>query len=138
MSIGIFNDKKSCPDNNKIINVLGKKKNVWIEFIDFIRENSSKLEDLRFYGKNYGWALRFRKNNKVLISLYPSKDSFIAQIILGKTESETALKSSLDMKIKKIIEGATEFKEGRWLFIPVKNRKDIKDVKYLLSLKINS
>ena len=137
MSIVIFTDKENCPDNNQIINVLGKKKNVWIDFIDFIRENYSKQEDLRFYEKNYGWAVRFRKNGKSLMSLYPSKDSFIVQIILGNADQETALTSSIDVDIKKIIGGATAFKEGHWLFIPVKNGKDIKDVKYLLSLKIN-
>jgi hypothetical protein len=136
MSIGIFTDKENCPDDEQILEVLGRKKTAWIEFTGFIRENYSKQEDMRFYGKNYGWALRFRKNGKAFISFYPKEKSFVVQLILKSPCAETALNSSINDEIKNIIKNANPYSEGRWLFIPIKSAKDIKDVKYLLSLKI--
>lgn len=135
MSIGIFTDKENYPTDNQILEVLGKKKKAWIEFTEFIRENYSKQEDMRFYGKNYGWALRFRKSGKALISFYPAKDSFVVQIILKNSDADTTLAGTINENIKKIIREANPYSEGRWLFIPIKSAKDIKDVKYLLTLK---
>jgi hypothetical protein len=98
-------------------------------------DNYRLKSDFAFYGKNYGWALRFRKGGKALLSLYPGQDSFTAQIIVSEAQVEKALSSGLGKKATKIIEEAHPYPEGRWLFIKVESEQDLNDIKQLLIVK---
>ena len=135
MTIGIFTDKQQPPAPEEILAMLGRSRSAWENLTQFVRETYSHQEDLRFYGKNYGWAVRFRKSGKSLIAFYPAQDSFTVQIILGEAAVAQALALKIGRQVRQIIEAAHTFAEGRWLFIPVKTAKDIKDIQVLLSLK---
>ena len=135
MSIGIFTDKLHPPAVQDVTAALGSKFTMWEEMIRFVYENYRSQGEFKFYGKNYGWALRFRKGSKALLSLYPNAEGFAAQIILGEPEVEAARALKLGKKIWETIQAAHPYPEGRWLFINVKTNKDLKDVQQLLRLK---
>jgi hypothetical protein len=138
MSIGIFTDKNHPPTMKQILTALGDKRSAWEEFVAFVRAKYPSQEEFKFYGKNYGWALRFRKGGKSLLSLYPSQDGFIVQVIL----SEAAVQATRDLKlgrcVRQVIEGAHPYPEGRWLYVPIKSQKDMKDVQQLLAVKLGT
>ena len=135
MSIGAFVNKAHPPTIEQVLDAIGSKRPAWEEFTRFLRERFAAKEELKFYGKNYGWALRFRKSGKALVSLYPAEKSFTIQVIL----SEANVKQTRDLRIGKhvrqIIEQAHAYPEGRWLFIPVKSERDVRDAQELLALK---
>jgi hypothetical protein len=88
MSYSAFLDKDHCPKMKEVLAILGFKRQLWESLIRFGEvQFKVKKSDLRFYGKNYGWALRFRKRGKALISLYLAKEGFTAQIIIGRSEA---------------------------------------------------
>ena len=138
MSIGVFTDKAHPPTSEQILKTIGAKQLDWEELVRFIRDEFAAQAEFKFYGKNYGWAWRFRKRGKALASLYPAADSFVVQVILGKTETQHARALRLGKRVRAIIENAHAFPEGRWLFIPVKSRKDIQDICQLLALKVGA
>ena len=77
-------------------------------------------EDFRFlYGKQYGWALRFRIRGQLLTSLYPAVEGFTVQINLSPAAVEQAQQMNLGANVQGAIARATPYPEGRWLFIPV-------------------
>ena len=82
MGIGIFTDKSHPPTMKQILDALGDQRSAWEAFVTFVRAKYSSQEEWKFYGKNYGWALRFRKSGKALLSLYPAEESSIVQVIL--------------------------------------------------------
>jgi hypothetical protein len=135
MSVGIFTDKTQPPTSQQILTAVGARRAAWEKLIQFIRDRYAAQEDWSFYGRNYGWALRFRKSGKALISLYPAQNGFAVQVVLGEPEVQTALGMKIGQHIRSIVEAATPFAEGRWLFIPVKSAQDIRDVQQLLTLK---
>jgi hypothetical protein len=135
MGVGIFTDKNHQPTLDEVMEAIGQKQAEWQEIVQFIREKRSVHEEFRYYGKNYGWALRFRKSSKSLTSLYPAEGGFTIQIILNETEVEKALSLGLGEHIEHIMKEAHPFPEGRWLFIPVESDKDLQDIKVLLSIK---
>ncbi len=135
MSIGVFTDKAHPPTSEQILKAIGAKRSDWEQLVRFIRDEFAAQGEFKFYGKNYGWAWRFRKRGKSLTSLYPAADSFVVQVILGETETQQARAMRLGKHVRTIIENAHAFPEGRWLFIPVKSRKDIQDIHQLLALK---
>ena len=81
MSVGVFTDKGHAPTAEQISESIGSRRAAWEDIVQVIRESYSHQEDWRFYGKNYGWALRFRKGGKTLVSLYPAEGSFTVQLI---------------------------------------------------------
>ena len=138
MSIGVFVDKAHPPTMDQVFQAIGLRQPAWEELVRFIRERFTAQEEFRFYGKNYGWAMRFRKSGKALASLYPVENGFTIQIILGAAETQKARALRLGKRVERIIDEAHAYPEGRWLFIPVKSAKDIKDVEQLLALKLGA
>jgi hypothetical protein len=136
MAIGTFTDKEHKPTIAEIVAAIGSKKLLWENMNNFMAESYKLKSDFAFYGKNYGWALRFRKAGKALLSLYPGQEEFTAQVIIGQEQAEKALSSGLSKKAIKVIEDAHPYPEGRWLFIKVESGQDLNDVKQLLTVKL--
>jgi hypothetical protein len=135
MAIGVFTHKLHQPTTQQILVAIGSKQPLWESLTGFIADSHKLKSDFAFYGKNYGWALRFRKGGKALLSLYPSQESFTAQVILSQEQVDEALSSGLSKKAIKIIEDARPYPEGRWLFIKVESEQDLNDIKKLLTVK---
>ena len=74
MSKGIFIDKNDKPTENEVFAAISSAKPSWDDLISFIETNYKIEGEFKFYGKNFGWALRYRKSGKVLISIYPGKN----------------------------------------------------------------
>ena len=67
MSIGFFTEKEHQPENDEILEVLGLKRKAWKELTAFVTETYRPSVEPRFYGKNYGWAMRYRKGGEALL-----------------------------------------------------------------------
>jgi len=135
MAVGTFVDKQHRPTKEEISSSIGPKKELWENLERFIGENYRTKRDFAFYGKNYGWAVRFRKAGKALLSMYPGKGSFTAQIVLGETAARNASRLKLRKNAKNMLDSAHRFPEGRWLFIRIELKRDVADVQELLLLK---
>jgi hypothetical protein len=139
MSIGLFTDKKRQPTDAEILQAVGTKLPLWEALIGHIQEKYPAEEDFKFlYGKNYGWAWRFRIKGQLLISLYPTKGGFTVQINLGPEAIEKAQSMKLAKNAQLAIERANPYPEGRWLFIPVESKSDLQSVQQLLGLRFEN
>jgi hypothetical protein len=135
MAVGTFVDKQHQPTMKGIFASIGSKKELWDSLERFVAENCRTKRDFAFYGRNYGWALRFRKAGKALLSMYPGEGSFTVQIVLGAIPAKKASNLKLGRNVRTVLENAHEFPEGRWLFIKVGSKQDVRDVQQLLLLK---
>ncbi|KPL73333.1 hypothetical protein ADM99_03715 [Leptolinea tardivitalis] len=139
MSIGYFTDKKTEPADTDVRRVIGSRLSLWEKVINGIQSTYSPMEDFKFlYGSNYGWGRRFRLKGQLLTSLYPTEGGFTVQIILDPESIEAALNMNTGKNTRQAIEKATPYPEGRWLFIPVENQDDVKDIFDLLILRVKS
>jgi len=136
VAIGIFVDKKHQPTMDEGFAAVGAKQLLWESLTQFIADNYRIKGDFAFYRKNYGWALRFRKGGKALVSMYPGKNGFTVQIVIGRIQTEKAFRLNLGKNVKKILRDAHQFPEGRWLFIEIRSKQDLQDVRELLLLKL--
>jgi hypothetical protein len=136
MSIGVFTDKDHQPTGTEVFGAIGPMLPAWQVLIKFIRDNYAVQEDFKFlYGKKYGWALRFRINGKLLTSLYPTQNGFIAQVILNPAAVKQAQSMKLGKNVRQAIAKARPYPEGRWLFVPVESENDVRDIQHLLALR---
>lgn len=137
MGIGIFTDKYQQPTDAEVAAVLGPQLATWHALIEFIREKFPADEDFTFlYGKQYGWARRFRMRGKLLTSLYPAQDGFTVQINLSPAAIEQAQQMQLGDHVQQAIARANPYPEGRWLFVPVTAAADLPDIQQLLALRV--
>jgi len=138
MSVGAFTDRQSPPSTEDIQASLGSKGPLWEDLMIHAQEACGKPGEWKFYGRNYGWAMRFRKSGKAFLSLYPGVEALTVQIILTEGQVERARAFRLPKEVREKIEAAHPFPEGRWIFVPVRSPRDAAAVKRLVSLKLGS
>jgi hypothetical protein len=137
MPVGAFVEKQHQPTMREVFASIGSKKGLWENLEKFVAENFRTKRDFAFYGKNYGWALRFRKAGKALLSMYPGEGGFTVQIVLAETPAKKASSLKLGKNARNVLESAHEFAEGRWLFIKVNSKQDLRDIQQVLLLKMS-
>lgn len=135
MSRGCFTDRDKKPSEDEAFTSLAQSRALWDEIVLFIENHYRTKKTYKFYGKNYGWALQFSKSGKALVSLYPAEGEFVAQVILNKDQCEEALKSGIGDEIRDLIRLTPEIHEGKWIFIGIKTKKDVKDIENLISVR---
>jgi len=131
-------DKACKPTEEEIASFIGERaKEAWLEIKRFIEDRYDFVPETMFYGKKYGWTVRYRKGGKTLCSLFPEKGGFTVLIVLGKKESEKALsmRDELSSKIYKLLGDTKQLHDGRWLWIRLLAASDTDDVKQLLQIK---
>ena len=132
MSKGVFKEKNNKPTDDDIYNSLQEAKPLWDSLISFLEDNYQVHGELIFYGKNFGWALRYRKSGRVLIAVYPRKAEFLVQIILNENEIEEVLGSDITPETRKIITETRMIREGKWIYLTVTKEDSLDDIKQLI------
>ncbi len=135
MPIGTFLDKEHQPTANDVSVALGSKEPLWHELEQFLAETYAVPGVWGFGGKNYGWNVSYRNGGKALVSLFPRDKSFVAQIVLGVDQVAEAACLKLGKQVATVLRETPQLHDGRWLFIPVKSKQDLKDVQALLQVK---
>jgi hypothetical protein len=135
LSVGVFTDKSHQPSPEEILLKLGTSLPLWQALVNHIENHYRVRREFAFYGKNYGWAVRYRKSGKALISLYPKENSFTVQVVLGEAGIAEALANGISAVTQSAIAVANPYPEGRWLFVQVDSGDTLQDVELLLKLK---
>ena len=135
MAVGYFLDKTVEPSQDEIDATLGASASLWHALLDFIETSFAIPGIFSCAGPKYGWNLWYKKGGKALVTLFPQKDYFVAQVVLGKEQVEKALALDLGEKVGRLLRETPQFHDGRWLFIAVSDEVDLKDVEMLLLLK---
>jgi Protein of unknown function (DUF3788) len=135
MAYGAFVERTQRPTAQGVREVLGRGRSHWDALAEFMTKTYKARSDFTFYGRSFGWAVTYRKAGRSLLALFPAKGTLTALVVLGHTEVGWAHEVRLSEAVRTIIEGAPEFKEGRWLFVPVRTKKDVVEVEKLVLAK---
>jgi hypothetical protein len=130
-------DKTHQPTEAEILETIGPTA-AWLDLRQYIETRYGDwAPELKFYAKQYGWTIRYRKSGKTLCSLFPELGAFSVLIVLGKKEVEKALAMADEFgaNTRVILEGTEQLHDGRWLWIRVLNVDDAEDIKRLLRAK---
>jgi len=139
MTIGELVDGKHQPSAREVRSALGDTKGeMWDALVRFVTDEYGAKGELVFGGAKYGWEMNFRKGGRPLVSMFPGRNTFTVQIVLGRAASEQAAKLELGKSVREIFDNARQLHDGRWLYVPVRSTRDLQDVKRLIAAKVES
>ena len=87
-------------------------------------------------GKNYGWGFRLKDRKRAILYLTPCDDCFKASLVFGEKATKEALAGDISDGIKKIIESARVYAEGRGFRVEVTGPEIVADIKKLILIKL--
>lgn len=87
-------------------------------------------------GKKHGWSLRYKKS-KSFCTLIPEKGCLKIQIVFGAEERSKVenTRGKLSVLIRKQYDAAKTYHDGKWLFLTIHSKKNLKDTELLLAAK---
>jgi hypothetical protein len=143
MSIGVFTDvfdgeawDTCCVEVTRELEAgLGRRGVLWRELTTAMDERYGIEPTLVPAGAKHGPELKYRKAGRTLVSLLPQEGGFTALVVLGAAESERAFDLQLGRSVRRVLEDASQYHDGRWLFVPVKSKRDVQDLMSLVALK---
>jgi|APIni6443716594_1056825.scaffolds.fasta_scaffold11155_3 hypothetical protein len=138
MTIGALLDGKHRPSKKDIQASLGASNDLWDDLVKSISTDHGVRGDLEFGGAKYGWALEFRKGGRALVSMFPAEGYFTVQIVLGKAAVPLADALDLGKNARWVFDNARQLYDGRWLYMPVRTKRDLEDAKLLIAAKVES
>jgi hypothetical protein len=130
-------DKECKPTGDEMLKWVGKRAVLWSDLTEYLASRYEHVPELDFGGKKYGWSLRYRKNSKTLLTLFPECGGFTALVVLGKKEvvKAEAMFEKLSKRIQKLFQETNQLHDGRWLWIRPSTKKDVESIKILLNVK---
>jgi len=134
VSYGSFTEREARPSVDEMMAVLGRARPRWDVLVEAAVALGAKGEP-RFYGRNYGWALGFRRRGRAVLALYAGVGRLAALVILNEAQVGEALRLRLEPSVRAAIEDTPPIKEGRWVFVSVANAKVARDVGRLVAIR---
>ena len=131
-------DNAIKPTEKDILRFLEKPASIaWIDLRSFLDINYDFVPETTFYGKKYGWTVRYRRSGKTLCSLFPEKGSFTILLVFGKNEIQKfeELELEFSQEIVQLYENTKKLHDGKWLWIRVHKSEELEDVKMLITIK---
>jgi hypothetical protein len=129
-------DKK--PSERSILATIGTRSTkLWNHLRTFLKVNYDFKPELLFYGKKYGWCIKYARKKKTLCVLFPETKAFTVLVVLGKKEVAHFVKerSRYNEDTRRLFDTAYQYHDGRWLYKRVLIKSDLTDVLALIELK---
>jgi hypothetical protein len=131
-------DKEKQPTEEEMLDFIGKRaEKVWRKLKQFLAENYDMTPETLFYGKKYGWTIRYRKSGRTLCSLFPEEGGFTFHIVLGKREvvKFEGVREEWSPDIRELFDTTKQLHDGRWLWINQPDVGNLRDLERLLMIK---
>jgi hypothetical protein len=136
MAYGCFTDRSDEPDLGRAEGAVGAARPLWDEVLESIAALTRAQPSWRFYGRNYGWAVAFKKSGRALTALFPDEDRFTVLVVLSAAQADAALADTgLSAATRELIGSLPRFKEGCWAFVAVGDAARVADARRLIAIR---
>ena len=137
MALSAFDDRSHPPADADLRAVLGDAAELWDELIRHVRETHAPIgEHWNFAGAKYGWSLRLRHKDRIVLYLTPQAGAFLAGLVLGEKAVAAANARGLPPSVLALVDAAPRYAEGRGIRVRVTTRDDLAAVQELVAVKM--
>ena len=132
-----FTDRTREPGRMTVRRALAETRAAWDCLEGHLAEAHGLRGSLHFmYAERYGWALRFDRGSRLVLAMYPGRGHVTVQIILSRAQIASAIEMGMPSHAWKAFDAATDYPEGRWLFIRVRSLRSAEALRPLIALKL--
>ena len=137
MSLSTFADKARHPTDDELRAALGPAATAWQDLVARVGRTGSPLtEEWNFASAKFGWSMRLKSGDRILLYLIPQTGQFLAGIVLGPKAVAAAQDAGLPAAVLEAIAAAPRFAEGTGVRLPVADKKSVPPILKLLALKL--
>jgi hypothetical protein len=136
-SLSAFDDKSSAPTETDLHRTLGPAATAWKQLVSHVYSTYSQpAEQWNFAGAKYGWSLRLKSADRVILYLIPQAGQFLVGIVLGGKAVSAAQTADLPAAIVAALAEAPRYAEGTGLRLPVADENQLPPIRTLAALKM--
>jgi len=135
METSIFLNRDSIPTTVELTKALGDTYHFWKVIMDYVHLQYPKALNEWNCSKN-GWSFKIKDKKRTIIYFLPRDRYFKVAFVFGQKATDTIMKSEIAGEIKKELNAARVYAEGRGIRMDIKNEKVINDVKKLIAIKL--
>ncbi len=138
MEKSIFTEKTKKPGQDDLAAFLGDTCPLWQIVEDYVlAKYPGGLKEWYYSGEKYGWNFRIKDKKRAILYLLPRQGFFKVAFVFGQKATDMVMQSHISDDIKKELESARKYAEGRGIRIDVRDEKIIKDIKELIGIKLS-
>lgn len=127
------------PDLEEIRKFIKSKKAVkaFDSLLEFLDNNYNFEQEIYFGGAKFGVMLRYRRNGKTLISIFPEKNAFSVILIYGKKEVIifNSQRESFDTYFISVFDNTPQLHDGKWMLITIKDESLLPELAKMIMIK---
>lgn len=140
MALSAFDDKSSSPDPEQLRAALGRSGTLWRQLLAHAAKQDPGVVEKHwhFAGAKYGWSLRVKQKDRVILHMTPCRGHFLAGVVLGEKTVAAAQAGGLPKPVLAALEAAPRYAEGRGIRRRVSTIQDMRLVMRLVELKMSS
>ena len=137
MALSVFDDKSKQPQAAELKKVLGASAKLWNQLISHVTKQHPPITQIWNYsGAKYGWSLRLKHKDRIVVYMTPQVGVFQAGIVLGEKAILAARQIRLPSRVQVVIDNAPRYAEGRGIRVTVATSDDLQDIQIMVGMKM--
>ena len=136
MALSAFAEKARPPAAAEVARVLGAASRRWDELRAHVATTCPPVvEEWGYPGAKYGWSLRLKRKDRILLYLTPQEGRFVAAAVLGDRAVAALPGSGVSAHVLALFAAARRYAEGTGIRLEIGPDDGLDDLRRLLVLK---
>jgi hypothetical protein len=137
VALSVFDEKSRQPSREELTEALGASAGLWDELIAHITDACAPIVEVwNFAGARFGWSLRLKHRDRILLYMTPKTGMFLLGCVLGEKAAAAAREQDAPERVLALLEEAPRYAEGRGIRMPVSTAADLEAARVLAALKM--
>jgi hypothetical protein len=104
----------------------------------FLRRNPELRPEWKYYGPKNGWSLKVFRKKRNMCFVGHEPGALAMAFVFGERAYDRLLTSDMRPALRKAVEGARRFPEGRGIRLVLRDESDLDDAQLLLDIKMST
>ena len=137
MALSAFEDPSQPPSADELRHSLGPSAALWSALLQHVHSACAPLSELwNHSGAKFGWSLRLKQKDRVVLYLTPQRGAFLVGLVLGERAAQAAEAGSLPPLALAALTAAPKYAEGRGIRLSVTSHATLEAVQALIPFKL--
>lgn len=137
MDTSVFSNKEIIPGDQDLVIELKETLHLWNSIRDYVQKMApDSTEEWKYSGKKFGWSFRINDKKRVIVYLLPREAYFKVAFVFGQKATDAIMDSTIRDSIKKELQSAKVYAEGRGIRIDVRDRDILEDILKMVQIKL--